>query len=106
MKSLVIAAAVALGLVSSAAQAAEYSKTTYTTPKSAALHGAAYKLDKKYEFKMYEAKDLKVAKTIDKTPPTMKYRVVSKDVKWNGKPWDTRTMTVHRTQPHTWKFKR
>jgi opacity protein-like surface antigen len=105
MKSFVIAAALALGLVSTAAHA-ELSNTTYKTPQSAARHGAAYKLDKAAGWGAWRASDLKIGKTIDKTPPTMKYRVVTKDTNWNNKPIHTRTMTVIKQAPAVYRFKR
>ena len=106
MKSFVVAAALALGLISSAAHA-EWSTKTYKTPQSAARHGAAYKLDKSYGWGAWRASDLKIGKTIDKTPPTMKYKVVTKETQWNSnKPLHVRTMTIQKAAPAVYRFKR
>ena len=134
MKSFVIAAALALGLISGTAEAGRggdyrthkppesgmeqtrrggWSNQTYKTPRSAALHGAADKLNKSYGWSTWRGRwragDMNIAKTpIDKTAPIMKYKAVTKQTHWYGsnKPLHQRTVTIRKDAPAVYRFKR
>ncbi len=78
MKTIAIAFA-ALGMIASSAGAATLTKTSYTTARKAALAGAAYHFNKALKSGFYSTKDLKIAKAIDKSGPSQKYLVQSKN---------------------------
>src|SRR5262245_41286824 len=104
MKALVAAAFLAIAaFAGTSAHAASLTKTSYPTPQSAALHGAAYKLDKAVGWGEFVASDLKITKTIDGTGTMQKYRVATKATSWDNKPLYTVTTTVRRVAPSQYK---
>jgi hypothetical protein len=76
MKKMLLAFA-GFGFLASSAQAATLSKTSYKTPQAAAKAGAAYHFSKALGSGRYHSRDMRIVKTLDKTAPTMKFRVQS-----------------------------
>jgi hypothetical protein len=105
MKAFVLAASLAMAFVSSSARAEDLSFRRYPTPQSAALHGAALKIQRASSWGTTRAKDVRIARTIDGKAPTFRYKVVTRQTQMYSKtPLVTQIVTVKKVAPGSYRF--
>jgi len=95
---IIAAAILAVAMFGTTSFAASLTKSTYPTARKAATAGAAYRLDKAAGFHRFDARDLKVTKTIDGRGTMQKFEVQTK-ARFDGKPLKQLDVSVRKDAP-------